>query len=234
MGTALEIQAVEHSLRGARRLGILSIKAGGGNAIAAGNTETFGCCVEVEEVRRAQPGRSASTAILSCLFRFRLSEEPQTHEQGFDLGRVEEVADEPLTEERLHVAVGLAKDAMDLLKQQLTDIGDEGRRDFRRHFGQARVPIEAAATSVEVERFSFWLANALVASPDRRVLWLQSLDTCARLEDCRSVLMASRGKLALNLPGADSWMNAGRSGLSNLLILIGLLLLLVAKANGFV
>eukprot|EP00927_Polykrikos_kofoidii_P072251 TRINITY_DN68391_c0_g1_i1.p1 TRINITY_DN68391_c0_g1~~TRINITY_DN68391_c0_g1_i1.p1 ORF type:complete len:592 (+),score=96.60 TRINITY_DN68391_c0_g1_i1:54-1778(+) len=235
--TSDEAAALDYAVRGGRRLGVLP---------ASGNVG-IGCCVAVEDVRRLQPGRGRAVSVqVLGLFRFRLVEEPQLNEDcTFELGRFIAIYDDPLPEEQLVSSVldngqvttlHLAQEAIRLIDQQLTHVGLEGRQAFHAHFG--RVPtlaVEAgspAVTSMSVEHFSFWLAAAAVAKAERRRLWLTTCDTRARIQDCTAVLASAGGRLALNLPGAKSWMNAGRSANGNVLVLIGLVLILSAKAAG--
>eukprot|EP00929_Paragymnodinium_shiwhaense_P102989 TRINITY_DN66259_c0_g1_i1.p1 TRINITY_DN66259_c0_g1~~TRINITY_DN66259_c0_g1_i1.p1 ORF type:complete len:627 (-),score=113.67 TRINITY_DN66259_c0_g1_i1:364-2181(-) len=137
----------------------------------------------------------------------------------------------------------LLQDAFSLVESQLKCIGDHGPQQFWARYGKVpNGPAQTAVSAEGMEELSFWLASVLkppafsatgVSAQRRRQMWLESGSTRARIEDCRNVLVESRGRLVLDLPGADSWMNAGRSGMGNILLLLALLVLLLAKAAGW-
>lgn len=229
--------AVEHAIRGARRILVLGFSN-------SKDFASFGCCAEIQAVDRAELG-SASSVRIQGKCRCRLAEETKTHVEGaFEFVRIEYVNDDALPQEELVItepngagrtelssvsALQIANDALDLMDARLADVGSHGQNLFQARFGRAPVPQDGAITTASVEHLSFWLASALAAPADRRKLWLLSTNTRLRLEDCKAFLIARR-YTALNLPGAESWMNLGGSGLGSVLLLLIVALLLAAKA----
>merc|ERR1719436_1416021 len=68
----------------------------------------------------------------------------------------------------------LARCALDLLENQITNIGQGGRRVFIERFGEPP-PIHGGAvgatTSATMERLSFWLLGTLVSDNTERRKW---------------------------------------------------------------
>mmetsp|Transcript_31972 Transcript_31972/g.61799 ORF Transcript_31972/g.61799 Transcript_31972/m.61799 type:complete len:411 (-) Transcript_31972:46-1278(-) len=245
----IEGRLLDYALQGARRLAVLvgaaeTPHSGEGEALQA-----VGVCFSIEEFHRPPPPRVLHLA-LQGMFRFRLLEPPQWHQDGFEICRCTVFFDVPLQiaeltrpgntgEEQPHAQQGhitatqLAGETMELLEHQLVQVGHSGRRMFNMKFGETPAMQRRAITSASLERISFWLLGTLVpddATEHRR--WIRSTDTRARLEHCRAKLAAAGSRPVLDLPGARSWMHPGQSALGSFGLLLALLVLLLAKNWG--
>jgi len=265
--TQEELSLLEYALQSSRRLGAVWVDD---VPNADGVPQRMGVCLEIESVERL-PDLTSRVRFMGK-FRFRLLEPPCAHENGFALGRVEPVFDEPLPAEELlgmatlpdttaasdtsaeaaatlsdertgeqptatvqaeaMLALDVASAALELLDQQMTAVGEGGRRAFAEQFGDAPPNSRGATTSAGLEHLSFWIFGTLVSSPDEQLACIESTNSRARLQLSRSRLKAANGRPVLNLPGAGSWMNPGQSTLGSLAMLMAIVLLLVAKAMG--
>uniref|UniRef100_A0A6T1BC94 RING-type domain-containing protein n=1 Tax=Alexandrium monilatum TaxID=311494 RepID=A0A6T1BC94_9DINO len=258
--TAVEQQLVEYTLQGSRRLGVID-----GSSAYDDDARPLGVCLEIQNVERPhrqQPQQQQVVRVqLMGKYRFWLTEAPEMHERGFELGRAEAFFDEPLPAADLALSRGgapsppegaagpdsdgvqelpttpeVALAALELLERQLVHVGQSGRHMFIAKFGEVpAVRSDGAAgatTSASMERLSFWLLGALVMDPAERKQWIACVDTRARLECCREKLEAAGSRPVLDLPGARSWMNPGQSALGSFALLLAIIVLFVAKALG--
>lgn len=223
--TVAETRLLEYALQGARRVGAL--QQGG----------SLGVCLEIDHVERD----SRHTRVrFASKFRFRLGEQSQWHEEGFELGRCEAFFDTALpvvelsapAEAGAQTALEVGRAALELVERQISSLGHGGRQAFSEHFGDVPALRGTSTTSANLEVLSFWLLGVLVSDAVHRARWLGSTDTRGRLEDALSRLQAGTGRPMLDLPGARSWMNAGQSATNSLLLLLAVVALLIAKALG--
>jgi len=247
----LEGRLLDYALQGARRLAVLMDATENSHNSEGEALQAVGVCFSIEEFHRPPPPRDVHLA-LQGMFRFRLLEPPQWHQDGFevcrctaffdaplqmrDLARPGDTGDEEPDAQQGHVtAAQVASEAMELLEHQLAQVGHSGRRMFNMKFGDTPAMMQGRAiTSASLERISFWLLGTLVpddAAEHRRLT--RSTDTRARLEHCRAKLAAAGSRPILDLPGARSWMHPGQSALGSFGLLLALVALLLAKSWGF-
>jgi len=229
---------VDFALRGGRRVCMMEPGA------------SAGICMSIEGLQPAgQLGRQQpSHVVLVGKFRVRLTEPPQMHEDGFELGRFEAFFDTPLPLALLareppqqgdgneEPAPLIAEAAMQIVEQQLDMLGSGSRHVFTESCGEPPAALRrrpgGMVTSADLEQLSFWLLAAIMMPDNERKRWVDSTDTHQRLRACRTKLQAAGARPVLNLPGSDSWMHPTQSSWSSLVLLLAVLALLLAKALG--
>eukprot|EP00929_Paragymnodinium_shiwhaense_P000239 TRINITY_DN100491_c0_g1_i1.p1 TRINITY_DN100491_c0_g1~~TRINITY_DN100491_c0_g1_i1.p1 ORF type:complete len:423 (-),score=108.18 TRINITY_DN100491_c0_g1_i1:60-1328(-) len=249
---AADAQLVEYALSGGRRIGVIPSDGGGYDDAA----RPMGVCLEIEHVERR--GDAPLKVHVVGKYRFWVTEPPQVHDDGFELGRCEAFFDEALGTEQLLItppdrpgaddtaadstadaqppeerATDVALEALELLERQFVHVGQAGRHAFAARNGQTPALRGNATTSAALEQLSFWLLGSLVSNDSHRRTWLAAVDTAGRLEASRTLLRTAGSRPILELPGARSWMNPGQSAFSSLALLLVIVAVLVAKAMGF-
>ncbi|CAE7224487.1 LONRF3 [Symbiodinium natans] len=225
---------VNFAVQGGRRICVMQP---GGDA---------GICMSVEQLRPAARQQPAQVTLVGK-FRVRLTEPPNMHEDGFELGRFEAYFDTPLPLNLLgreapeggdgeEPAPVIAEGAMQAVERQLEMLGSGSRYVFTESCGEPPAALRrrpgGTLTSADLEQISFWLLGAIMMSDADRKRWVESTDTQKRLTACRKKLQEAGARPVLNLPGSDSWMHPTQSSWSSLVLLLVVLAVLLAKALG--
>lgn len=125
----------------------------------------------------------------------------------------------------------IAKDCEALVAEQGQKLGHAGKAQFDAMYG--RPPsLPQNLTSASLEKFSFWIVNAINMPHKTKLQCFNSTDTRQRLDTCRNILRNAGSGGCLNMPGTGSLFNPRSVG-GTLLMLIAFIVVIVMKNMGY-